>query len=57
MQTGKHSPPMIIFTIYTSLIVAFIVHKALHVPVKILTLVGAVASIIRLCGERKNEKN
>lgn len=47
LQTGKQSLPIIICTISTSLIVAFIVHKALHVPGKISTLVGVGSSI---CG-------
>lgn len=47
VQTGKQSLPIIICTIATSLIIAFIVHKVLHIPGKISTLVGVGSSI---CG-------
>lgn len=47
MQTGKQSLPIIISTITTSLVVAFILHKALKVPGKISTLIGVGSSI---CG-------
>lgn len=46
-QTGKQSLPIIICTIATSLIIAFILHKAMHIPSKISTLVGVGSSI---CG-------
>jgi uncharacterized integral membrane protein (TIGR00698 family) len=44
---GKQSLPIIIATISTSLIIAFIVHKAMKVPEKTSTLVGVGSSI---CG-------
>lgn len=47
MQTGKQSLPIIICTISTSLIIAFILHKVMHIPAKISTLVGVGSSI---CG-------
>lgn len=47
LQTGKQSLPIILATISTSLIVAFIMHKVLHIPSKISTLVGVGSSI---CG-------
>lgn len=47
VETGVQSLPIIVCTIATSLIVAFIVHKALKVPSKISTLVGVGSSI---CG-------
>ncbi len=46
-QVGASSLPIIISTIATSLIVAFIMHKLLHVPSKISTLIGVGSSI---CG-------
>lgn len=46
-QTGKQSLPIIISTITTSLVIAFILHKWLHIPGKISTLVGVGSSI---CG-------
>lgn len=47
LKTGTQSLPIILATISTSLIVAWVMHKALHVPGKISTLVGVGSSI---CG-------
>lgn len=47
VQTGKQSLPIICATIATSLILAFVLHKVLHIPGKISTLVGVGSSI---CG-------
>lgn len=47
VETGKQSLPIIIATITTSLCIAFILSKALHIPSKISTLVGVGSSI---CG-------
>lgn len=47
LETGKQSLPIILLTISTSLIIAFILHKAMHIPTKISTLVGVGSSI---CG-------
>lgn len=47
LQTGKQSLPIIICTISTSLIIAFILHKVLHIPSNTATLVGVGSSI---CG-------
>lgn len=47
LQTGKQSLPIIISTIATSLIIAYILHKIMHIPKKISTLVGVGSSI---CG-------
>jgi uncharacterized integral membrane protein (TIGR00698 family) len=47
LQTGKQSLPIIISTISTSLIIAFVLHKAMHIPSKISTLIGVGSSI---CG-------
>lgn len=47
LSTGKQSLPIIICTIATSLIIAFILHKLMHIPSKIATLVGVGSSI---CG-------
>lgn len=46
-QTGKQSLPIILVTITTSLVVAWLLHKLLHIPGKISTLVGVGSSI---CG-------
>lgn len=46
-QTGKQSLPIIIGTISTSLIISFALHKWMHIPAKISTLVGVGSSI---CG-------
>ena len=40
LQTGKQSLPIILATITTSLVVAWVLHKILHVPGKISTLIG-----------------
>lgn len=47
LQTGKQSLPIIISTISTSLVVAFVLHKLLNIPGKISTLIGVGSSI---CG-------
>lgn len=47
LQTGRQSFPIIIATITTSLIIAYVLHKTLHIPAKISTLVGVGSSI---CG-------
>lgn len=47
LETGKQSLPIIVCTIATSLIIAFALHKAMHIPGKISTLVGVGSSI---CG-------
>ncbi len=47
LETGKQSLPIIICTIATSLIVAFVLHKALKIPGNISTLIGVGSSI---CG-------
>ena len=47
LQTGKQSLPIIITTISTSLIIAYVLHKVMHIPGKISTLVGVGSSI---CG-------
>lgn len=47
IETGKQSLPIIISTIATSLIIAYILHKTMHIPGRISTLVGVGSSI---CG-------
>lgn len=47
LETGKQSLPIIIATISTSLIISFVLHKAMNIPSKISTLVGVGSSI---CG-------
>ena len=47
LQTGKQSLPIIICTIATSLLVAFALHKLLHIDGNISTLIGVGSSI---CG-------
>lgn len=47
VQTGKQSLPIIICTITTSLVIAFVLHKLMKIPSKISTLVGVGSSI---CG-------
>ncbi|MDO4555936.1 MAG: YeiH family protein [Lachnospiraceae bacterium] len=47
LQTGKQSLPIILSTISTSLIIAAVLHKGMHIPGKISTLVGVGSSI---CG-------
>ena len=46
-QTGVQSLPIIVCTIATSLIIAYILHKVLHIPGNISTLIGCGSSI---CG-------
>ena len=47
LETGKQSLPIIISTITTSLVIAFVLQKVMHIPEKISTLVGVGSSI---CG-------
>ena len=47
LATGRQSLPIIVCTIATSLLAAYILHKLLHVPGKISTLIGVGSSI---CG-------
>ena len=47
LETGKQSLPIIVTTISTSLIIAYLLHKVMHVPGNISTLVGVGSSI---CG-------
>ncbi len=47
LQTGKQSLPIIISTIATSLAIAYLLHRTMHIPGKISTLVGVGSSI---CG-------
>lgn len=47
LETGRQSLPIIIATISTSLIIAYVLHRAMHIPEKISTLVGVGSSI---CG-------
>lgn len=47
VETGKQSLPIIICTITTSLVVSYVLHKVMHIPSKISTLVGVGSSI---CG-------
>lgn len=47
LQTGKQSLPIILATISTSLLVAYVLHKTMHIPGKISTLIGVGSSI---CG-------
>lgn len=47
MKTGKQSLPIIICTILTSLVVAYILNKKLKLPSKVATLIGVGSSI---CG-------
>ena len=47
LRTGKQSLPIISCTITASLIIAFVLHKVLHIPSKISTLIGVGSSI---CG-------
>ncbi len=47
METGKQSLPIILCTITTSLVIAYLLHKALHIPTNISILVGVGSSI---CG-------
>lgn len=47
LATGKQSLPIIVCTIATSLIVAYVLHKMMNIPGKISTLIGVGSSI---CG-------
>lgn len=47
LQTGKQSLPIILCTIVTSLLIAYLLSKLLHIPSKISTLIGVGSSI---CG-------
>ena len=47
LETGKQSLPIIVTTIATSLILAYVLHKIMHIPGNISTLVGVGSSI---CG-------
>ncbi len=47
LQTGKQSLPIILSTITVSLVIAFVLHKAMRIPSKISTLIGVGSSI---CG-------
>lgn len=47
LETGKQSLPIILVTISTALIISYILHKTMHIPTKISTLVGVGSSI---CG-------
>lgn len=47
LETGKQSLPIILATITTSLVLAYLLHRALRIPSKIATLVGVGSSI---CG-------
>lgn len=47
LETGRQSLPIIICTITTSLVIAFVLSKVTHIPGKISTLVGVGSSI---CG-------
>lgn len=47
LETGKQSLPIIVSTITVSLVIAFVLHKAMHIPGKISTLIGVGSSI---CG-------
>lgn len=47
VQTGRQSLPIILSTIAVSLVIAYLLHKVMHIPGKISTLVGVGSSI---CG-------
>lgn len=47
LETGKQSLPIIISTITTSLVIAYVLHKVMRIPSNISTLVGVGSSI---CG-------
>ncbi len=47
METGAQSLPIIVCTIATSLIIAYVLHRAANIPGKISTLIGVGSSI---CG-------
>ena len=47
LETGKQSLPIILCTITTSLVIAYTLHKVMHIPANISTLIGVGSSI---CG-------
>lgn len=47
LETGRQSLPIILATISTSLVIAYVLHRVMHIPGKISTLVGVGSSI---CG-------
>lgn len=47
LETGKQSLPIILCTITISLVIAYVLHKILHIPSNISTLIGIGSSI---CG-------
>lgn len=47
LETGKQSLPIIISTITTSLVIAYVLHRVIHIPANISTLIGVGSSI---CG-------
>jgi uncharacterized integral membrane protein (TIGR00698 family) len=47
LETGKQSLPIIISTITASLVIAYVLHKIMHIPANISTLIGVGSSI---CG-------
>lgn len=47
LETGVQSLPIIVCTITTSLVIAWVLHKTMHMPSKIATLIGVGSSI---CG-------
>lgn len=47
LETGKQSLPIIVCTIATSLIIAYVLHRVMYIPEKISTLIGVGSSI---CG-------
>lgn len=47
VQTGRQSLPIIVCTITTSLALAYVLHRAMHIPSKVSTLIGVGSSI---CG-------
>lgn len=47
LETGRQSLPIIVGTITVSLVIAFILHKVMHIPPKISALVGIGSSV---CG-------
>ena len=53
MQTGKQSLPIIICTIATSLVTAFVLHKALSIHKNTSVLIGVGSSI---CGDANDEE-
>ncbi|WP_099468716.1 YeiH family protein [Konateibacter massiliensis] len=47
LETGKQSLPIIISTITTSLVIAYVLHRTMNIPANISTLIGVGSSI---CG-------